>query len=78
VLGDELRSAELRAVATAQGVVISGTGLLDGPPGLQCGAAVELRGLGSWFSGVYDVVSLRHVFEPALGLRTELGLRGRS
>jgi phage protein D len=50
---------------------VSGEVVADGDARIRVGAQVELTGVGPWFSGVYDVVAARHLFDLELGYRTE-------
>jgi hypothetical protein len=63
--------AEGRFLAMARGFV-SGEVVADGDARLRVGSQVELAGLGSWFSGVYDVVGTLHLFDLGLGYRTHV------
>jgi phage protein D len=51
---------------------VTGRGLAQTDPGLNAGATVKLQGVGPLFEGEYYVNEVRHVFDAALGLRTEL------
>lgn len=51
---------------------VSGRGLAQTDPGLRVGATVRLRGVGPLFEGEYYVTEVTHLFDGALGLRTEL------
>ncbi|HJZ54907.1 MAG TPA: hypothetical protein VKE74_08100 [Gemmataceae bacterium] len=50
---------------------VIGRGLTNTDVRLQVGAAVELTGLGPLFSGVYELTTVRHLFDGRLGLRSE-------
>lgn len=69
-------TAEARSLAEARmrqraRAFIQGRGVTRGTPRLQVGGRVELLDLGPWFSGVYEVSSVRHRFEQGSGYRTE-------
>jgi phage protein D len=50
---------------------LCGTGHTAGTAVMRVGSPVELAGLGGLFDGVYTVTRTRHLFDLALGLRTE-------
>lgn len=67
---DEARHlAQLMARRRARRFVC-GHGVSDGTPTLRVRDRVELLGLGAWFSGLYHVVEVRHVYNVDKGLRT--------
>lgn len=71
-----LTSDDARAVARAAYLerarrFVCGTGTTGGTPALQVGARVTLNGLGALFNGSYYVSRSRHMFDVALGYRTE-------
>jgi len=71
-----LTSDDARAVARAAYLerarrFVCGTGTTGGTPALQVGARVTLDGLGGLFNGSYYVSRSRHMFDLALGYRTE-------
>jgi phage protein D len=51
---------------------VSGRGVAQTDPGLRAGATVRLRGVGPLFDGDYYVTEVTHLFDGAMGLRTEL------
>ncbi|HZI15779.1 MAG TPA: hypothetical protein VE153_35765 [Myxococcus sp.] len=66
---------EARALAEAQlkrrgRRFLFGRGVTDGTPRLTVGATVELLDLGDWFSGNWNVCTVRHTFDLKDGLRT--------
>lgn len=67
--------AEARSLATALARrrarrFLTGRGKTSGTPALRVGCQVDLLDLGPWFSGVWDVVAVRHSFDERSGLRT--------
>jgi phage protein D len=50
---------------------VAGRGVTRGTPKLRAGGRAELLDLGPWFSGVYEVTTVRHTFDQASGFRTE-------
>lgn len=46
----------------------------DGDARIRVGSRVDLAGVGPWFSGVYDVVESRHLFDLTSGYRTHARL----
>ena len=71
-----LTSEDARAVAQAAYLerarrFVCGTGTTGGTPALQVGARVTLDGLSALFNGSYYVSRSRHMFDVALGYRTE-------
>jgi phage protein D len=50
---------------------VCGTGLTGGTAQLRVGTTVTLSGLGGLFNGDYTVTRVRHMFDLALGFRTE-------
>ena len=50
---------------------VAGRGVAETRPGLRVGATLALTGLGKLFDGDYRATSVRHVFDSALGQRTE-------
>jgi uncharacterized protein len=53
---------------------VSGRGLAQTDPGIRVGATVKVQGVGPLFEGEYYVTEVRHVFDMAFGLRTELNV----
>lgn len=49
---------------------VSGRVVLEGDARVGVGAVVELSGIGTWYSGAYDVVAVQHVFDLDDGFRT--------
>ncbi|MFP2925248.1 phage late control D family protein [Pyxidicoccus sp. 3LG] len=54
---------------------ITGDGACFGRTDLESGRLVRIEGLGTRFSGVYDVVSVRHTYAPRKGYRTAFSVR---
>lgn len=50
---------------------IRGRGTTRGTPAMRPGVRLELLDLGAWFSGVWEVLSVRHSFDQSSGYRTE-------
>jgi phage protein D len=70
--GDEARArAEALLKRRARRFVV-GHGTTDSQPGLRVGATVRLAGIGPLFEGEYYVSAVTHLFDGALGLRSEL------
>lgn len=72
-----LESAEARALAKAAYLerarrFVTGTAVTGGTPQARVGGVVELAGLGRMFDGRYTVTRVRHRFDLATGLRTQL------
>jgi phage protein D len=55
---------------TARRFVV-GHGVANTLPGLRVGAQVDIQNVGPLFSGKYYLTEVRHLFDPAHGLRTE-------
>jgi phage protein D len=53
---------------------LSGVGTAETQPGLRVGATVRLAGLGPLFEGDFYVAAVTHLFDGALGMRTELAV----
>jgi Bacteriophage probable baseplate hub protein len=69
---DEARArAESLFKSSARRFVV-GRGVARPDPGLSVGVNVRLVGLGPLFSGTYYVAELKHLFDGASGLRTEV------
>lgn len=51
---------------------VTGRGLVQTDGKLRAGATVKIQGVGPLFEGEYYVTEVSHVFDAALGLRTEL------
>jgi len=64
------RLAEARMQARARRF-LTGHGTTRGTPTLRPGGRAELLDLGPWFSGVWEVTSVRHCFDQAAGYSTE-------
>jgi phage protein D len=70
--GDEARArAEALLKRRARRFVV-GHGTTDSQPGLRVGATVRLAGIGPLFEGEYYLSAVTHLFDGALGLRSEL------
>jgi hypothetical protein len=69
--GDDARAVARAAYLERARRFVCGTGATGGTPALQVGARVTLNGLGSLFNGSYYVSRSRHMFDVALGYRTE-------
>jgi uncharacterized protein len=50
---------------------VTARGVAQSDAGLRAGATVELQGLGPLFTGRYYLAEVRHLFDTAVGLRTE-------
>lgn len=71
-----LQAEDAKALATAAYLqrarrFVCATGLTSGTPQLQVGSKVRLTGLGAMFNGEYYITRTRHIFDMALGYRTE-------
>lgn len=55
---------------------VMGEGSCQGEPRVKAGCKVELRGLGTRFSGTYLVTRVRHYFSPKTALRTDFWVGG--
>lgn len=64
---DGLAKAHMRRRARA---FVRGRGTATGNPDLKVGVRVELLDLGPFFTGVYQLTSVRHCFDMASGYRT--------
>jgi uncharacterized protein len=51
---------------------VRGRGVAEADGRLRVGRRVNLRGLGPLFSGKYDLVEVRHLFDGRRGIRTEI------
>jgi Bacteriophage probable baseplate hub protein len=76
VRGTPLTSDDARAIARAAYLerarrFVCGTGVTAGTAALRVGSRVTLSGLGAMFNGGYYVSRVRHMFDLALGYRTE-------
>jgi phage protein D len=72
VTSDEAHARAKALFLLAARRFVTGRGLAQTDPGLNAGATVKLQGVGPLFEGEYYVNEVRHVFDAALGLRTEL------
>jgi len=72
---DEARSLAVAHYLTRSANFITGCGVAVNAPGLRAGRAIDLRGLGPLFSGIYQVTRVRHHFNPENGLRTTFDVR---
>lgn len=70
--GDEARARAEALFKRRARRFVSGRGTADAQPGLRAGATVRLAGLGALFDGDFHVCAVTHLFDGALGLRTEL------
>jgi phage protein D len=62
-----LAEAHYRSIARR---FVTGEGICEGDARLRVGATVDLAGVGPLFEGKHYVVGVRHLFDPAAGLRT--------
>ena len=49
---------------------VTAEGTTDGDARIKVGAAIEITGAGSMFSGAYSVTLSRHLFDVMVGFRT--------
>jgi phage protein D len=54
---------------------VTGEGVAVGRTDLKAGTVIKIEGFGRRFSGLYYLASACHIYTPARGYRTELGLR---
>jgi len=54
---------------------ITGQGTAVPSPGLRVGRTVRLEGVGPLFDGTYQITTVRHLYHPKTGLRTEFEVR---
>lgn len=54
---------------------VTGTGVAVNVPTLRVGHAVVVQGVGALFTGRYQVVAVRHLFDSEQGFRTEFDVR---
>jgi Bacteriophage probable baseplate hub protein len=77
-VGATFTSAEAQAIAKARMLeyarrFVTARGVADAVAGLAVGAKVTVAGVGPLFEGEYYVTQVTHVFDAALGVRTEFG-----
>jgi uncharacterized protein len=53
---------------------VRGRGVAEADGRLRVGRRVDLRGLGPLFSGKYDLIEVRHLFDRRRGIRTEIAV----
>lgn len=71
VTSDEARATARAAYLERARRFVCGTGITGGTPQVKVGCRVTLTGLGTLFNGLYYVSRTRHMFDLALGYRTE-------
>jgi phage protein D len=72
--GDEARARAEALLKRRARRFVAGRGTADSQPGLRVGATVKLGGLGPLFEGDFYVSAITHLFDGALGLRSELSV----
>jgi phage protein D len=72
--GDEARARAEALFKRRARRFVAGHGTAEALPGLRAGATVDLAGLGPLFEGHFYVCAVTHLFDGAVGLRTELGV----
>jgi phage protein D len=70
--GDEARARAEALMKRRARRFIAGYGTADTQPGLRAGATVRLKGLGPLFEGLFYVSGVTHLFDGAVGLRSDL------
>lgn len=69
---DQIALGRLREMALAY---VTGEGVVVGRTDLKAGTVIKIEGFGKRFSGLYYLASTRHIYTPARGYRTEIGIR---
>lgn len=67
---DEARALAKGAMQRRARNFVRGRGVANGNPALKVGGRVELVDIGAFFSGVYQLTSVRHAFDMSYGYRT--------
>ncbi|PLR23010.1 hypothetical protein SGCZBJ_16785 [Caulobacter zeae] len=67
---DEARALAKGAMQRRARNFVRGRGVANGDPNLKVGSRVELVDIGAFFSGVYQLTSVRHAFDMSYGYRT--------
>ncbi len=71
--------AELLAQSIREGIgqdFLTAEGLCDGTPDLMAGSKVEIKNIGTRFSGTYHITSATHSYSPAEGYTTQFSVSG--
>jgi uncharacterized protein len=67
---DEARTLAKATMQRRARNFVRGRGTANGNPKLRVGARVELVDIGDFFSGIYQLTSVRHAFDMSYGYRT--------
>jgi phage protein D len=70
--GDEARARAEALMKRRARRFVAGYGTADAQPGLRAGTTVKLKGIGPLFEGDFYVSGVTHLFDGALGMRSEL------